>query len=511
LSSEPALPLSKSINQVVALNTRSKQLGALDLGSNSFHLLIAQESHGRVQVLDKHKEMVRLAEGLNDEGKLSKTVTKRALACLERFAQRLATLDQDNVRIVGTNTLRKASDRDFIVTAEQILGHKIEIISGREEARLIYMGVCHDLGGDDQRRLVADIGGGSTELILGRKNTPETLESLHMGCVSMSQQHFAKGIVTKQAMRAAMNQALLELEPIAHDYMTQGWETSVGASGTINAVREVIKQASSSDVITAEGLANLRRKLIECGDLANLQMSGLAEERKAVFPGGVAILSAVFEALHIKEMTASQGALREGLIYDLLGRQHEDDARDHTVRGLMVRYRIDEFQAKQVRETALSLLSQVAMDWSLTESSHKQSIAWAANLHEIGMDISHSGFHKHGGYLLENMDLPGFSRSEQTELAVLVRSHRRKLLTDLFKPQQQDVQRLVVLLRMAAVLHRSRNHEPLPHISLKVKDQSLIISLPKDWIDTHPLTAADLSNEALYLKAVDLSLEVKTH
>ncbi len=505
------MPQSNPSGQVVALNTTSKQLGALDLGSNSFHLLIAQEAHGRVQVLDKHKEMVRLAEGLDDGGKLSKAATKRAFACMELFAQRLKTLEPDNVRIVGTNTLRKASDPDFIRAAEQILRHKIEIISGREEARLIYMGVCHDLGGDDKRRLVVDIGGGSTELILGRKTTPETLESLYMGCVSMSQQHFAKDKITKQGMRAAMDQALVELEPIAHEYMAQGWDSSVGASGTINAVREVINQASGNDVITPDGLADIRAKLIDCGDMESLDLPGLVEERKPVFSGGVAILSAIFQALDIKEMTASQGALREGLIYDLLGRRHADDARDHTVRSLMTRYRIDEVQARRVRETAISLLSQVAVDWALTDPMYKQSIAWAASLHEIGMDISHSGFHKHGGYLLENMDLPGFSRSEQAQLACLVRAHRRKLSSELFmfNSDQPDVKRLAVILRLAAVLHRSRSHEPLPHIAVKVQNEKVVVSLPEAWLSAHPLTALDLNNEAGYLTTLDIKLEVK--
>ena len=498
-------------SQVLPFNARSKQLGALDLGSNSFHLLIAQESHGRVQVLDKHKEMVRLAEGLQKDGQLSKVVTERALACLERFAQRLRPLDADNVRIVGTNTLRKASDAGFISAAEQILGHEIEIISGREEARLIFMGVCHDLGGDTTRRLVVDIGGGSTELILGRKTTPEKLESLHMGCVSMSQRFFADGTISKQAMQAAVNHALVELEPVAHDYVEEGWESSVGASGTINAVRQVLADNYGHDLITPAGLKELRSALISSGSLDDLNLAGLAEERKAVFPGGVAIISAVFDALQIKEMTAAQAALREGLIYDLLGRHHEDDARDHTVNSLLQRYRIDEVHARQVRETSISLLSQVAMNWDLTESQHKLSIAWAATLHELGMDISHSGYHKHGGYLLENMDLPGFSRSEQQRLATLVRAHRRKIFPELFPADQPELVRLSVLLRLAIVFHRSRSHETLPHINASAKGNKLVVSVPKAWLAEHPLTAEDLANEAGYLQALEIVLDVKTH
>lgn len=501
---------SESTNQVLAFNSRNKQLGALDLGSNSFHLLIAQESHGRLQVLDKHKEMVRLAEGLQDDNTLSFQAIERALACLERFAQRLRPLDQDNVRIVGTNTLRKASESDFLQQAEQVLGHKIEIISGREEARLIYMGVCHDLGVDSQHRLVVDIGGGSTELILGRKTTPEQLESLHMGCVSMSRQHFSKGKVTKQNMRAAMNQALLELEPVVHEFTAAGWESCVGASGTINAVREVVSATEGADQISAEHLAKIRDKLISTGDLSALDLQGLAEERKAVFPGGVAILSAIFEALQVDVMRVSQGALREGLIYDLLGRRHEDDTRDYTVRNLMQHYRIDTIHARQVRETAISLLSQVAMDWRLIESRHKLCLAWAASLHELGMDISHSGYHKHGGYLLENMDMPGFSRSEQQQVATLVRAHRRKLSMEMFTDVSDDLVRLTALLRLAVVLHRGRSHDSLPHIGIRAEKETLTVMLPKAWLTHHPLTKEDLKNEAGFLAALSITLKVES-
>jgi exopolyphosphatase/guanosine-5'-triphosphate,3'-diphosphate pyrophosphatase len=271
-------------NQVIDLKTRGKQLAALDLGSNSFHLLIAQESHGRVQVLDKHKKMVRLAEGLKDGGPLAPEVAARALAYLEVFAQRLRPLNPEDVRVVGTNTLRIANDATFLNRAEEILGHKIEIISGREEARLIFKGVCYDLGGESTRRLVVDIGGGSTELILGHKTTPDTLESLYIGCVSMSQRFFGEGKIDKKSMQAAINHALLELEPVAHDFVAQGWESSVGASGTINAVREVLSNLTGTDLITADGLKQIRSKMIEAGNIERLNLPGLAEERQAVSP-----------------------------------------------------------------------------------------------------------------------------------------------------------------------------------------------------------------------------------
>ena len=503
---------TESPGQVLPFAARGKQLGALDLGSNSFHLLIAQESHGRIQVLDKHKEMVRLAEGLDDDNQLAEPAIKRALECLERFAQRLRTVDPDNVRVVGTNTLRKAADPDaFIAKAEKVLGHRIEIISGREEARLIYLGVCHDLGPEDTRRLVVDIGGGSTELILGRRTTPETLESLYMGCVSMSRRRFPDGAITSKSMQRAVKDALVELEPVAQDYITQGWESTVGASGTITAVAEVITANELGQNITPAALAELRKRVVAAGSIDKLELAGLADERKAVFPGGLAILSAIFEALHIEEMEPAQSALREGLIYDLLGRQHEDDARDHTVKSLMQRYRIDDQHARQVRETAIALLSQVAMGWSLTAAHHKQILSWAADLHEIGMDISHSGYHKHGSYLLENMDMPGFSRYEQRQLATLVRAHRRKFTPEWLDVVNTEVMRMCALLRIATVLHRNRSHEPLPHVQAKVGEDSLTLSLPKTWVADHPLTTEDLNVEAGYLSALNLKLNVKKH
>ena len=268
---------------------RTTQLGALDLGSNSFHLLVAQEVKGRIQIIDKHKEMVRLAEGLCEDNSLDPEVAERALDCLRRFAQRLRTLDPANVRIVGTNTLRKAkASGDFVQRAEQITGHKIEVISGREEARLIYLGVCHDLGGNDSRRLVVDIGGGSTELILGRRAVPETLESLHMGCVSMSKRHFGDGVIDKRRMQRAITEALSELEPVALDFTSAGWEHAVGASGTANAIRDVAAQLGFGDGITPEALTEIQRLLIDSGSTEEAKLPGLSQERRAVFPGGVA-------------------------------------------------------------------------------------------------------------------------------------------------------------------------------------------------------------------------------
>ena len=489
---------------------RPQQLGALDLGSNSFHLIIAQAAQGRIQVLDKHKEMVRLAAGLDQDNQLSEEAQNRALECLSRFAQRLRPLLPENVRVVGTNTLRQAESKSFLKKASAILGHRIDIISGYEEARLIYLGVCHDLGASEDRRLIIDIGGGSTEIVIGQRFQPDELESLFMGCVSMTQQQFKNGKISAAAMKRAIDHAQVELEPVAQSFLQHGWQTVVGTSGTINAVQEVLSREFGANDITPDHLFELSKRLIKFGRITDIQLDGLNDDRKPVFVGGVAILTAIFQALKIESMQVSGSALREGLIFDLIGRQHQDDARDQTVQHLMQRFHVDTAQAREVRDTALSLWSQVAMTWELVDSSWKHLISWSANLLEVGMDIAHSGYHKHGAYLLENMDMPGFARREQQQLALLIRSHRRKLIPSAFSEHDPQMVRLSCLIRIAALLHRNRSHEALPHVNAAAEPNHLELMLPKKWLKQHPLTQLDLNQEADYLAAVDINLSIKS-
>ena len=499
---------TQPVIEIAAKPSDQSQLGALDLGSNSFHLLVAKSQDGRVQVIDKHKEMVRLAAGITAENRLSEAAQERALECLERFAQRLRPLDPNNVRVVGTNTLRKANSPEFLAQAESILGHKINIISGREEARLIYLGVCHDLGITDKRRLIVDIGGGSTEIVSGKRLQPDVLESLYMGCVSMTHKHFSDGQISASRMAAAVTDARLELEPVATEFSHAGWDAALGTSGTINAMREVIHKLYDSPCITLEHIDDLVSQLCTFKTLDSIQLTGLAEERKVVFPGGVAILKAVFEALGIERMETSQGALREGLIVDLIGRQDAFDTRAETVAQLMKRFNVDGAQARCIRETSISLLSQLAQVWDLTSATHKDMLSWAADLMEVGMDISHSGYHKHGSYLLEHMDMPGFSRDEQRQIATLVRCHRRKIPTELFTAADQALKYLTVILRIATVLHRNRNHESPPHVSAQGTANGLALKLSSTWLARHPLTALDLQSEQYYLKNLGIELTV---
>jgi exopolyphosphatase/guanosine-5'-triphosphate,3'-diphosphate pyrophosphatase len=499
-----------------APEVRPSELAALDLGSNSFHLLVVQAHQGRVQVLDKIKEMVRLAEGLDADDNLIEPVAQRALACLERFGQRLRDLPPENVRVVATNTLRRANNAaDFMRRAEVALGHTVEVISGREEARLIYLGVSHALEDQHERRLVVDIGGGSTELILGRRFQPELMESLYMGCVGLSRSYFAGGKIRAAQFQEAVNHARQELEPVRRAYTEAGWDTAVGASGTVLAAQEILNHMGRDQGgITLSGLEQIRRALVQAKEIAQLSLPGLPAERAPVFPGGLAILYAIFEALGIERLQATSGALREGVIHDLLGRVQHRDVRESTVRDLLVRYHVDEHHAMRVRESALLLMAQVAEVWRLTDPDDRLLLAWAADLHEIGMDIAHSQYHKHGGYLLRYMDMPGFSRWDQRQLAALVRAHRRRFpATDpsFNGSERTRLIRLAALLRIAVLLHRSRGTRPLPHVGLRVDDTRMSLTLPAAWLRRHPLTQLNLKQEASYLAAIPLQLSISAH
>ena len=521
----------------VASTARDQPYAALDLGSNSFHLLVAHYhpghpgrtsgsvDDGRLQVVDRHKEMVRLAEGLTADNELSAPVAAKALACLERIGQRIRRLPRRNVRVVGTNTLRKARNSDaFIAAAQRALGHRIDIVSGGEEARLIYLGVSHsqEAGADGEVRLVVDIGGGSTELILGQRFEPRLMDSLYMGCVSASARFFADGKVTAGRFAEAENAAGQELEAVAQIYRSSGWDAAIGASGTMQAVHDAIFELTGVRGISRSGLATLKDRLLLAGRVEALGLDAVDAARAPVFAGGLAILCAVFDALGLAAMTVSTGALREGLLYDLLGRVHEQDIRETTVDDLMRRYHVDAAHAHRVAATAELLREKVpwaALVRSIGRASSepgtlldapsanamRRLLRWSARLHEIGMDIAHRQYHKHGGYLLDNMDLPGFSRAEQHSLGTLVRAHRRKFpIADLRAAPW--LAGLAVLLRLAVVLRRSRVEDALPSFAVAVENGEMQLSFPGEWLESHPLTRLDLELEADYLAEIPLRL-----
>lgn len=485
-------------------------IAAVDLGSNSFHMIVARHLHGQLVILDRLRESVRLGAGLDEHGRLERGAMERALVCLQRFGQRLRDMNAESVRVVGTNTLRRAKRKGaFLDRAREALGHPIEIIAGIEEARLIYLGVAQTSPSEPGRRLVADIGGGSTEFIIGEGMHPKRLESLHMGCVSMTSNYFDDGTVSEKRMKHARMAARVELEPIQESFKNGAWDYAIGSSGTVRAISDIIR-GRGGDLITSAAVEELVELVLRTGELSKLRLPGLTEDRVPIFAGGLAILAEIFAALGVKSMRVADGALREGLLYDLLGRHTDEDARVRTVRAMQSRYHVDAAQAERVEATALGFHAQVEKAWGLEEPFARTVLDWAAGLHEIGLDISHSQYQKHGAYLLENADMPGFPKEEQVLLARLVGAHRRKLhletLEELSPPWHLKAEFLIVLLRLAVLLHRGRSVMPLPQIDLAAKGRTLQMNFPPRWLSEHPLTSTDLEQEAEYLKTANFKL-----
>ncbi|MCA8954592.1 MAG: Ppx/GppA family phosphatase [Planctomycetes bacterium] len=492
-----------------------QSVAAIDLGSNSFHLVIGRVTHGHITIIDRLRDPVRLAAGLDDSGRLDEEVVERAIASLERFGQRIQNVPRQNIRAVGTNTLRRIrhAPGHFLSRARRALGVPIEVLPGPEEARLIYLGVAHDLSDDAGRRLVIDIGGGSTELVLGERFEPALVDSLQMGCVSYMR-FFPDGKITARAFKNADTAARLELHPIEAVYRKTSWVECIGASGTIRACAAILEANRWSEgAITLEGLRRLRKAIVAAGQTDAIALEGLSTpDRAAVLPAGVAVLEALFRSLRIERMLASEFALREGLLYDLVGRIGHEDVRERTILAMSARYQVDRDQALRVENTAMSLFRAVRQDWSLDPQSAR-SLAWACALHEIGLTISHAGYHKHGHYLLANSSMPGFSREDQSLLATLVRGHRRRLPTELFDAlppfHREQAWKLCLLLRLAARLNRGRSHRGLPKLEVRGRERGLILEFPEGWLERHPLTRADMESERLRLRKGGFELKVK--
>lgn len=488
-------------------------VASVDLGSNSFHMIVCRVQDNQLIVVDRLREMVRLAAGIDKNKILTPDAQQRALDCLSRFGQRLRDLPQHGVRVVGTDTLRSADNAaEFIEQAEAVLGHPIEIISGVEEARLVYLGVAHSLASDHARRLVMDIGGGSTELIIGEDFTPLTLESLYLGCVSMSRRYFGDGSITSKAIKQADIAAQIELEPIVKRFKKVTWQVAIGASGTIRAVHKVVRNAGWADEgITLASLEKLIDALRVAGHIDNLKLNGLDSERAPVFPGGVMILYSTFKSLGIELMRVADGALREGLIHDLLGRIHHEDIRARSVQALAQRYHVDLEQVTRVQDMARQFFAMVSETWLFDSDEHLQWLEWACMLHEIGLDIAHSQYQKHGAYVIEHADLPGFSRQEQKLLAVLVNAHRRKFNSKDFKALpghwRKTAPRLAILLRLAVLLNRSRSMQNMQELKLNVSNKQIRLQFAEGWLDSHALTQADLEQDAVFLQAAGYRFE----
>lgn len=487
------------------------QIAAIDLGSNSFHMAIAQLEHGEIRIHERLGEKVQLGAGIKKDGRLDDASIERALDCLRRFEQRLRAIDRDLIQIVGTNALRVAKNRKLLIErAEEVLDTSIEVISGREEARLIYLGVSHTLADDHGRRLVIDIGGGSTEFIIGQRFEPEQLESLHMGCVSFRDQFFPDGAITQENMTRAITHAERELQPIKKRYKQLGWTQCVGSSGSIKAIFQALSEDGAlAQRVCAKDMSKLRDKLVELGDAQALADFGVKKERLSIFPSGFAILYAAFDALGIEEIEFTGGALREGLLYDMVGRIEHEDVRDRSISALQSRYGVDVEHCDYVSGTVLNLYQQVKEEWKIDHKRWRGLLTWSAKVFEVGLTIAHSQYHKHGAYLLEHSDVPGFSTAVQAQLALIVRAHRRKFPIELFddfsKRDTKSLTYLVVVFRLAVLLTSDRERKDLP-LELTAEKSGLSLRFAKGFLDENPLTQANLDLERFYLKKIGFEL-----
>ncbi len=482
-------------------------LAAVDLGSNSFRLQIARVEGDQLYMLDGLRESVRLAAGLTPDKYLDDEAQQRAMITLGHFAERLRGLPRAAVRVVGTNSLRVAKNATaFIRQAEQTLGFPIEVIAGLEEARLIYLGVAHGFPPSTDNRLVVDIGGGSTEFIIGNGLIPLKLESLYMGCVSFSSRYFPDGKLTKQNFKQAELAARSELQSIAADFKGQ-WQQAFGSSGTAKTLSEILElNGYCKGGISRDGLEKLRADLLSIGDLRRLSMQGLKPDRIPVLPGGFAIMYAVFCELEIGQMQPALGALREGVLYDLWGRFHSKDMRDVTVQQFMQRYHVDIRQAKRVKTLATALAQQFFAHQDADAAL--AVLGWVADLHEIGISVAHSGYRKHSSYILANADMPGFSRKEQARLSLLALAQRGNLekLQSMLKDPEDIV--LVMSLRLAVLFYRNRSDGPLPELQADFHDSKFHLAIAVDWLARNPLTEAALQEEAKQWKASGISLQL---
>jgi len=486
------------------------EIAAVDLGSNSFRLQLARVVDGRLVFHDSLREAVLLGAGLDKNNHLGSEAQRRAIDCLKRFGERLRGLPPQAVRAVATNTFRAAKNSSQLLKeAQAALGFPIEIISGLEEARMIFIGVSHSLPAVTYRRLVVDIGGGSTEFVIGQGFEPMAMESLYMGCVSYSLKFFPDNRITENGFERAEIAAAAEIQGIRSQFDSAHWQEAVGSSGTVRSLGEIMRLNNLSDgAITRDGLKQLRGMLIKIKDTRKLQLPGLSADRAMILPGGLAIMIAAFDALKIERMITASTALREGVLYELLGRMRHHDTREATVRSFMRRYHVDRNQAKRVENLALQLLSQASAKLSMDKETASHYLIWAAKLHEIGISIAHSGYHKHSAYIVEYADMPGFSTMEQKTLALLMRAQRRSLHKFPLPTIEDDCCLLVLILRLSILFKRNRSDNGIPRLGLKRENNEFQLELQKNWLDINPLTEAELANEVIYWQQVDINLKL---
>ncbi|NLS14254.1 exopolyphosphatase [Vibrio sp. SM6] len=485
-----------------SLEPNTRHIAAIDLGSNSFHMVVAKVVGNDLQLISRHKQRVRLAAGLDKEMNLTHSAIERGLACLAMFAERLQGFDANNVRIAATHTLRQANNAHlFIQRALEVMPYPIEVIPGEEEARLIYLGVAHTQA-ESNSKLVIDIGGGSTEMIIGQGFDAEWVNSKQMGCVSYTERFFANGKLSKKAFSRAILAAEQKLESIAAHYRETGWEMALGSSGTIKAIREVlIGQGYADGLITQKRLYKLIDTLCQFDTIETIQLPGLTDERKPVFAAGVAILTAIVDDLAIETLHFSDGALREGLLYEMEARFARTDIRMRTTENLAYKHAVDIRHATRVKDLASALFDKVARDCHLTNKRELRAmLEWASLLHEVGLSISLRGYHRHSAYILQHTNMPGFNSEQQLLLAWLARFQRKALKLNelpsfsLYKPEALHC--LIKLLRLAIVLNGQRGAEPLADMHLTITKSGWQLSASRrDWLEHNKLLHADLLEE----------------
>lgn len=491
-------------------------LAAIDLGSNSFHMIIAEPFQSELRILEKRGVKVQLAAGLDQHQILSEDAIQKGLDCLQDFSHRLNGFKPEQVRVMGTNALRVAKNREeFITRASKFFPYPIEVIAGREEARLIYVGVSHTVADHGGKRVVFDIGGGSTECVLGRGFTPIILESLHMGCVSYTQRFFPGGLITEQQFLSAKIAAKRELFNIRPAFEEEGWKACIGSSGTVRAAETTaVANGWSQHHLCKVGLERLIDHCLNCDHVNEMDIHGLKPDRRPVFIGGLAILAAIFEVFDVEQMTYSDGALREGILWEMRGAHDTGDIRWRTIQSLQERYHVDRDHATRVANTASRLFDQLACTGQIT-MTHRPLLLWASHLHEIGLSLSHSGFHKHGAYIAEHSDLLGFTRHMQSRLAFLIRLHRRKINRDIIDAiSVNDCASIVLLiriLRLAVILNLSRSDQHITHPLIDYHEGELILGIDAAWCESHPLTMGDLDDERHLQSQVGWTLTIHSY
>lgn len=476
-------------------------LAALDLGSNSFRLsigrVVQQDGKAQIYAVDRLKETVRLAAGLGEDYTLDEAAIKRGIKVLNMFGERVKGFHPNRVRVVATNTLRLARNVDDILPRfEAALGFPVEVISGQEEARLIFSGISNELPPSNNRRLMVDIGGGSTEIIIGKELRPLHLSSLPMGCVSYTQRFFPDGRITAVRLELAMLAARRELEAISRQYRRTGWQEAYGSSGTAKGLLAVLQDGGMSEKgITMAGMKQLKEKLIADGEVRLDELPGLKADRAVVLGGGLAIMMATFQELNIQQMLPGEGALRVGVLYDLLGRDSLHDKRDETVRQFMKRHQIDARQASRVKKTALELFDQLDLSDDSDREDLRQALGWAADMHEIGLSIAHADYHRHSAYILAHADMPGFSRDDQAVVALLALGHLGKLGKLMERVPSRGQWMALLCLRLAVLLSRRREDLASVPLTLKAENSRITISAQKSWLAEHALSEYSLQRE----------------